>query len=206
MARMSGVILPGAQQVDGVHVGLVAEGEEHVVADADLRRPVEDGVRQRAGLRKQPQVSVFRRHRGEGGIQADVGGDNAQTVGADNAYAVPFGRFHQCVLQLRAVGTDFFEAGGNDDHGIGAFLPALLDRADHEFRRDDDDGQVDGTRDIQHGLVCFQSLDFIGFRIHRIDVALEFGVDQVMHDVVTDFAGFSGGADDGNRFGSEKVF
>ncbi len=86
------------------------------------------------------------------------------------------------------------------------FLPALLHGADDEFRRDDDDGQVDGPGDIQHRLVRFESLNLIGFRIDRIDVALEFGVDQVVHDVVADFAGFSGGADHGDRFGSEKMF
>ena len=145
-----GVFGPGAQEVDLVQVGLVADAVEAREADALAQRHVQDGGAQRARLRHEGDAALARHAGGEGGVEAGHGVDDAQHVGAHDAHVVAPGIFQQLLFQRPAFAAHFAEAR-RDDHRAGdALLAALFDDAGHGLGRHQHHGQVHRAGDVAH--------------------------------------------------------
>ena len=104
------------QQIDFVHVALVAETDELREANAASLGVVQQRGTQRAALRDQAQAAVRRNVATKRGVHRHVGigVDDPQAVRAQNRHAVFAGDLLEALLTLDAFAADFLETGGND--------------------------------------------------------------------------------------------
>lgn len=61
---------------------------------------------------------------------------------------------------------------------------ALIDRIQHVFRVDCDDGEIDSIGESGHARINFTALQDASLRIDQIKVALEAVIDQTMQQIM----------------------
>ena len=85
----------------------------------------------------------------------------------------------------------------------GSFTSITEPRSDQPGG-DDHHGQLRGLGDLSDGLVNLQAENFVGLGVDGVQISRETSVSEVGQDVVAEFAGRGGGADDGHAFGLEN--
>src|SRR5581483_1599024 len=121
------VIAEVADEVAPVDVEHRADGNEGAEADHFLDAPVEHGRTKRAALADERDVARTRDSVREGSIQALDRVHDPEAVWADDAH-LALDDPRDLVLELLAVLSELFEAGGNDDAGRDAFIDCFLDQ------------------------------------------------------------------------------
>src|SRR5439155_6778301 len=144
---------------------------------------------QGAGLAEEADAARFGEGRGEGGVEAYVGGGvgHAEAVGADDAHAVPAGLADQLAFGGdTGGGTRLGEAAGDDDEPAHAGGGAVGHDGRYRRRGHGDDGQVDGGGDVAQETVRGDALHRAGTRVDGVDVAGVPGGPQVAEQRLAD--------------------
>ncbi len=142
----------------------------------------------------------------EGGVQRDrgVGVHEAKAVRADHAHVVPAHLLEQQLLPLTALGPGLGEARGDDDERLDASAGAILDDLGNGRRRHRDDRQIHGSTDRRHRRIGLHRVHGRRLRVDWIDRTGELAAQQRSEDAVSDGAGITGGAHDGDRPGMKQ--
>lgn len=194
-----------AQQVQFIHVGLVADGDELGEPEIPVGGEIQHGRAQGAALGDEGNAAR-RRHPGrEAGVQPDGrdGIDHPEAVRPDDANPRLAADGDDLVFNLQPLAADLPEAGGDDDDAVHAFYDGLLDGLERLPGRQDEDCQVDGVGDVADCRDGFDAENGLRPGVDGKQGALVSALEDVREDVVSDFSGFGGGADDGNGFGPE---
>ena len=201
-----GVVTEVAQQVDLVHVGLVAEADELRESEVVQVRVVQHRGADRARLGDEGQVAAPGNLQSEGGVHRDIRGsiDDAQAVRTDQRDAVLLHLLLDRILDLGAFRPDLLETGGDGQDRLHALLGRLVDHTRDELRRNDQHGHLDVTFDRGEAGVGLDAMDVIRLVVHRVDRALESTLEEVQEDVVSDGSGAAGGAHHSDRSGAKQ--
>jgi hypothetical protein len=109
---------------------------------------------------------------GEGGVEADLGADDAEAVGAEDADVVGTRDLEHLALQRGADVAGFGEAGGDDDDVAHAAAAALFDDLRNRLRAGGDDGHFDAGADFLDRLVGRLALNRFVLRVDGVQPAL----------------------------------
>ena len=112
--------------------------------DVELPRDVQDGHAQRAALRHEGNAPRQGQGGSKGGVHADrrVGIDDAHAIRPDHPHPVLPDPLTQLGFEPFPYLAGFGKARGDHHDARHAFLPAIIDDAEHLFARHDDDGQI----------------------------------------------------------------
>jgi hypothetical protein len=98
-----------------------------------------------------------------------------------------------------------FRKPRGDDHCVpDAGGSALLKRAEHRARGNDDDGEIDRLADIGNRGIAFQPVNIAVVRIDRIKLARKIVLAQHRQQPARDFLEVARGPDQGDAFGREE--
>src|SRR5208282_2398401 len=86
-----------------------------------------------------------------------------------------------------------------------ARLPEILDHVRDGRRGHDDDPEVGTFGQVRNGRVASDAGDALRGGVHRVDDALEPGLDDVAEEARSDLAGFVRSTDHGDRRGQEEL-
>jgi hypothetical protein len=89
------------------------------------------------------------------------------------------GQRHHLLLQIFPLTIHLAESGGDDDPGLGPALSTLLNDAQNMGGGNDEDGQINGLRDLGYRGVSLKSEDFRLSWVDRIDPARVSSFDYV---------------------------
>lgn len=124
------------------------------------------------------EPAAVRDERDRSGLHRD-GGDVGQVrLGAVDTHAVrtddPDPVFVCDLLDaafetLPLLGPGLREPGAHDVNGIDSLLAALLEDGGDDIRSQDDDGEVDRPRDVEHAVVGRHPVHLVDGRVDRVD-------------------------------------
>ena len=185
------VLVQVAQEIQLVHVGLVADGDELGEAEVAVGREVQDRRAQRAALRDEGDVAGPRHARGEAGVQAHVGQgvDHPQAVGADHAHPRLAADGHHAVLDGAALGADLAEARRDDDDALHPAGDRVLHRLQRRLGRQDHDAEIQRVGDVLDRGVGPHTRDRARRGVDRVQRPGEAALQDVDEDVVAHLAG-----------------
>ena len=200
--------LPVLEQVFPGHVGLVAEADEVANSDAMLAGPIEQGGPQRPRLGSDGHIACCRPGRGERGVKSDLGirVEDAEAVRADDPKGRSASRTEQMLLGIRSRRPGLAEPRG-DDHGC--LCPrgrALLEDRGDSRRRDGDDGEIDGLRELRDAGIRANPLYFPRARVDRVDRSRERSAHEVGEDLAADRSARPRRSHDGNGLRPQERF
>ena len=123
------VLLPVLEEVVAGDVGAVAGADERRETEATVLDLLEDRGAERTGLAEEPGTSARRHQPREGGVELDagVGVDDAERIGADQPQAVGPRQADELALPLATLLPRLGEAGGDDDQPVHALGRAVED-------------------------------------------------------------------------------
>jgi len=177
--RIAGEIV---QRVAEVDVGHLAHRHDLREADPAALRPVDDGRHQRTGLGEEGEVPLGGHAVGEARIDAEVGQNEADAVGAENAQA---GRTRRLQHALAQIGV---EAGSDDDGGARAVACEIRNHPRDRVGRRGDDREIRSVRKGHHGWMTRDAVDRGVTRIDQLNVARKAAGPQVRSDDASDAA------------------
>src|SRR5665811_1451469 len=123
----------------------------------------------------------------------------------DDPHPVGARRLQDLPLQLRPLGADLLEAGGDDHHGLDAGRGALVDGGrDGRGRRRDDD-ELGGFGQRSEVRVGPDAEDAGALLVDRVDGAPEWAADQVPEDGPAHAPHLFRGTDDGDAGRLEEL-
>ena len=141
------------------------------------------------------------RDAGKSGIEAKIGANDTQAVGAKNADAIATRDF-QCFSFKRCAGVSgFSETRRDDDDVFDAAAAALLDQVGDCSRAGGNDCQIDAGANVFNRLIGFDVEDGFVFGIDRVKAAFIARGGNVFEQDVADRVVPIRCADDGDRFG-----
>ena len=195
------------QQIDLVHVGLVAEADELAEAHVAFLGVIEHRGAKCAALRKEAEIARGGHLAAEGGVHPHVRMrvDHAQAVGADQRNAGRLDLFAKFVFQRRAFRPDFLETGRNHHQAVDLLGDRLIDHAQGRRGRDDQHGQIHRTRHVAERGIGEHAHHVAGLGIDGINRAVETGKQQIAENIVAYGAGPRRGADHGDRLGRQDA-
>ena len=99
-----------------------------------------------------------------------------------------------------AVGAGLGKAAGDDDGGLHPLRGALLQGGGDDPGRNHHHRQVRGRRGVGDAFIDLEAQNLVGLGVDGVEGPGEAAVFEVGQDVVAQFAGGSGSADDRNAF------
>ena len=200
------VLLPVLEEVVAGDVGAVAGADERGQAEAAVLHLLQDRRAERAGLAEEARATAGRHHRGEGGVERDlgVGVDDAERVGADQAQAVGAGQPDQAALPQPALLARLGEARRDHDQAVHALGGTVEHDVLHGLGRHGDDRHVDVAGDLADRLPRRHPGDRVGVGVDHVDASGEVAEDHVAHQRPADRLLAAAGADDRDRARREE--
>jgi len=142
------VLAEVVDEIAEVDVEHVADGDEVRESDVLFEGPIEDGSAQSAGLGDERDVPGLGHGIGEGGVDVQMGNEESEAIGADDAHAVEALAFGcDAGFEGAPLLASLFEAGGDDDDAEDAGLAAFADEVRDLLGPSADDGEVWGARE-----------------------------------------------------------
>jgi hypothetical protein len=160
VARDGSDLGPGGEvpgEVGELEVGLVAGRRPVRKADAELLT-LEDGPALMAALGDQ-------RDRPTGQVGAELLEGVEVRVGTEQMQLAPGDELLHLPLELLALGADLGEAGGEHHRESGLLLDRLLER--RQRVADEDHGEVDVGRHVEHRTVARDAVDLVAVGVDR---------------------------------------
>ena len=209
-----GILHHIVEEFAGAEVGFIAGADDVAERHAQRLGAVIDRKADAAALRDNADPPFgrdqWRRVRLDIDGRAEGGGDaldlavKAFRIGTGNPHAALFRQRHDGVLHGGAVAALLGESRRDDHRVLDAHGGALLERAEHRARRDDDDGEVDRLPDIRDRGVAFQPVDIAVIGIDRIDLAGKLILAQHRQQPARDLLQITRGADQGDAGRGKK--
>ena len=144
----AGVVLPPLEQVVRRDVGLVADRDEGGEAEPACLGPLEQREAERTRLRREADPAGREGAWGEGRVEADGGGRDAEAVGPDEPRAVGAHERQQLLLARDALRPGLGEAGRDDAERARSGAQRLLGGGEHELAGKADHAEVDRIADL----------------------------------------------------------
>ena len=109
-------------------------------------------------------------------------------VGTDDANAVLSGFPGHFCLEFLSICPGFGKATGHDDRRLDSRLTAFLNGCRDHPGRNHDNGQVRRVGQGRDIFVYLESQKFVGFGVDGIDGTLQSGMDEIVQDIIAEFA------------------
>ena len=126
-------------------------------------------------------MTIFHITEAEGCIQVCARSNNTQTIRTDNTNIITAGNVHYFLLQTFPTGTQFSEAGANNNNGIDSFFAALPDYARNRRGRGCDNHQI--QRVLYRGYIWISSKaeNLFMFMVNGVQLAFKSGFAHVYY-------------------------
>jgi len=109
-------------------------------------------------------------------------------VGTDDANAVLPGFRGHFRLEFFSIRPGFGKAAGHDDRRLDSRLAAFLNGSRNHPGRNYDNGQVRRVGQGRDIFVYLESQKLVGFGVDGIDGTLHSGMDEIVQDIIAEFA------------------
>ena len=168
-------------------------------------RPIQHGTADGAGLGHQGDVTAHQLGGDAGGgVEAVLGPEHAQGVGAENADAMATRRLHDLVLQVGASLVGLGEARRINNGHVHALGAALAQDAGYCWRGGGDQRQIERLIDLLQAGIAALAGDLFVFGVDGEAGSLESALDQVAEDQASHGFRIVAGAEYGNAGGNEQ--
>ena len=179
-------VFPEFNRARRVHVSLIADRNELGKTNAEVLQNIKDAAAKSAGLRNETDVAAAGQRLGKAPVHADCGVriHDTEAVRTNHRHAVLMHALSQSLFERQTFRAGFLESGRNHDNAFDPSFVALIDRIQHVFRVDCDDGEIDSIGESGHARINFTALQDASLRIDQIKVALEAVIDQTMQQIM----------------------
>ena len=110
---------------------------------------------------------------------------DSEAIGADHSHAPVVHSLHQLSLEFRPGRADLFKTSGNNDKPLNTLLAALINNSIYEFPWHDNDRQIHGIRNIEHGRIGLYRVNHAVPGIDGKYLSVEFIGDQIVEKLST---------------------
>ena len=126
------------------------------------------------------------------------------TVWSDDGHLGLLGRLEQLALEHLSLWSGLAEAAADHNRPLHPPLRTLPNGIRHEWRRDNDDGQIDLVGDGIYARKARATENLSRLGVDRVDLAGKACVEDVLENLVAEFLWRGGGSDDRHTLRAEE--